>query len=111
MEGQNLEHIDIDGNAGTRCPADPAAKKKLIANELAKMAATALNNSAVAAVIASVVGPAASDLYGITTPKSPYRWEFGIPRFARTSSRCSARRASFDCAATTRRSHASCNAL
>ncbi len=57
--------------------ADPAAKTKLVANEVAKLTATALNNGAVAAVITSVVGPAASGLYGITTPKSPYSWEFG----------------------------------
>ena len=66
------------GTPGPGSPADPAAKKKLIANKLAKLTATALNNSAVAAVIASVVGPAASDLYGITTPKSPYWWLFGL---------------------------------
>ena len=66
------------GSAGPVNPADPAAKKKLVANELAKLTATALNNSAVAAVIASVIGPAASDLYGITMPKSPYWWMFGI---------------------------------
>jgi hypothetical protein len=40
--------------------------------------ATALNNGAVAAIVASVVGPGASDLYGIATPKSPYWWVFGL---------------------------------
>jgi hypothetical protein len=62
-------------------PVDPAAKKKLVANELAKLTATALNNGAVAAMITSVVGPAASDLYGIATPKSPYWWVFGLAWF------------------------------
>jgi hypothetical protein len=59
-------------------PADPAARKKRVANELARLTATALHNSAVAAVIAGVVGPAASDFYGITTPRFPYWREFGI---------------------------------
>ncbi len=63
---------------GPSSPADPTAKRKLVANELAKLTATALNNGAVAAVIASVVGPAASDLYGVTTPKSSYWWGFGL---------------------------------
>lgn len=63
---------------GSGSPADPAAKKKLVANELAKLTASALNNVAVAAMITSVVAPAASDLYGITAPKSPYWWEFGM---------------------------------
>ncbi len=63
---------------GPSGPADPAAKKKLVANEVARLTATALNNGAVAAMITSVVGPAASDLYGIATPKSPYWWLFGL---------------------------------
>jgi hypothetical protein len=66
------------GAPGPSRSVDPAAKRKLVANELAKLTATALNNGAVAAMIASVVGPAASDLYGIATPKSPYWWVFGL---------------------------------
>jgi hypothetical protein len=54
------------------------AKEKLVSNERARLTATALNNSAVAAMITSVVGPAASDLYGIAAPKSPYWWAFGL---------------------------------
>ena len=66
------------GSPGPGRLVDPDAKQKLVANELAKLTATALNNSAIAAVITSVVGPAASDLYGLTKPASPYWWAFGL---------------------------------
>ena len=66
------------GTPGPVEPADPAATKKLVANERAKLTAMALNNGAVAAMITSVVGPGASVLYGIATPKTPYWWEFGL---------------------------------
>ncbi len=58
-------------------PDTPSPKQKLIDNERAKLSATALNNGAVAATVASVVGPTASELHGITAPTSPYWWAFG----------------------------------
>jgi hypothetical protein len=48
-----------------------------VANEVAKLTANALNNGAGAAVITSVVGPDASGLHGMTTPKSRCSWAFG----------------------------------
>jgi fatty acid desaturase len=69
----------------TVSPPDPTApddertpRQKLIDNERARLTATALNNSAVAAFVTSVVGPVASDLYGITAPKTAYWWLFGL---------------------------------
>lgn len=53
-------------------------KEKLVENERVKLAATALNNGAVAAFVAGIVWPAASELYGITAPKAPYWWAFGL---------------------------------
>ncbi len=70
--------MSASANAGPSDPAVQAAKRKLVENERVKSTATALNNSAIAATVASVIGPAASDLYAITTPKSPYWWWFGL---------------------------------
>jgi hypothetical protein len=59
-------------------PGGLPPKEKLVENERVKLTATALNNGAIAAFVASIVGPAASELYGITAPKSPYWWAFGL---------------------------------
>ena len=61
------------GPADSRTP-----RQKLIDNERARLTAQALNNSAVAAFAAGVVGPVASDLYGIAAPKSPILVGFGL---------------------------------
>ncbi len=64
--------MSASANTGPNGPSVQAAKRKLVDNERVKLTATALNNGAIAATVASVIGPAASELYGISTPKSPY---------------------------------------
>jgi hypothetical protein len=59
-------------------PNGLSPKQKLVDNERVKLMATAFNNGAVAAFVTGIVGPVASELYGITTPKAPYWWAFGL---------------------------------
>lgn len=49
----------------------------MASNERVRLLTTALNNGAVAAVAAAVVGPTATELYGITIPTTPYWSAFG----------------------------------
>ncbi len=57
-------------------PLDPD-RRKLVANERIKITATLLNNGAVGAFAAGVLGPTAADLYGVVAPTTPYWWLFG----------------------------------
>ncbi len=60
------------GSPGSRGPADPDGKRKLIANERIKITATLLNNCAAAALGTGVIVPIAALAYGTAIPKSPY---------------------------------------
>jgi hypothetical protein len=60
------------GTTARSQPKRPVAEVEAGGKRARQLMATALNNEAVAALIASVVGPTASELYGITNPKAPY---------------------------------------
>ncbi len=63
--------------APTLPPVDPD-RRKLVANERIKITATLLNNAAVAAFVTGIIGPTATDLYGVSIPTTRYWWFFGV---------------------------------
>lgn len=51
---------------------DPAERRKLVRNEQRKLAATALNNIAVATVVTGIVAPVIASAYHVSTPHGKY---------------------------------------